>query len=91
MFYQKYFKVDTDSVLASKKVKLNIYTMNSNLAGIEFVKIIELSDVKYPRIVEILHGTAIILLQQYKSPDNRVMKIVAKKAKRLLYLQTMTL
>jgi len=85
VFYQKYFKVDTDSVLASKKVKLNIYTMNSNLAGIEFVKTRVTRCKKYPRIVEILHGTAIILLQQYKSPkDNRVMKIVAKKGQKII-------
>jgi len=59
--------------------------MNSNLAGIEFVKTRVTRCKKYPRIVEILHGTAIILLQQYKSPkDNRVMKIVAKKGQKII-------
>lgn len=85
VFYQKYLRVDTDSVLSSKKVKLHIYTMNSNLAGIEFVKTQVTRCKKYPRIIEILNGTAIVLLQQYKSPkDNRVIKIIAKKGQKII-------
>ncbi|MGI6484362.1 MAG: glucose-6-phosphate isomerase family protein [Candidatus Dojkabacteria bacterium] len=85
IFYQKYFEVDTDSVLSSKKVKLHIYTMNSNLAGIEFVKTKVTRCKKYPRIIEILNGTAIVLIQQYKSPkENRVIKIVAKKGQKII-------
>lgn len=85
VFYKKYLKVDTDSIFASKKIKLNIYTMNANLAGIEFVKTKVTRCRKYPRIIEILHGSALILLQQYKSPkDNRVIKIAAKKGQKVI-------
>jgi len=85
VFYTKYLKIDTDSIFASKKVKLNIYTMSANLAGIEFVKTKVTRCKKYPRIVEILHGSALILLQQYKSPkDNRVIKISAKKGQKVI-------
>ena len=85
IFYKKYYSVDTDSLFSSKKIKLRIYTISPNLAGIEFVKTKVTRCKKYPRLIEILSGTAIILLQQYKSPkENRVIKFLAKKGQKII-------
>lgn len=85
IFYKKYYSVDTDSLFSSKKIKLHIYTISPNLAGIEFVKTKVTRCKKYPRLIEILSGTAIILLQQYKSPkENRVIKFLAKKGQKII-------
>ena len=65
VFYTKYKEVDTkDNLFKSKKIKVNIYTMLANLAGIEFVKTRTTRCKKYPRIIEILHGSATILMQK---------------------------
>lgn len=85
IFYKKYIKVDTDSVFSSKKIKMHFYTVNSNLAGIEYVKTKVTRCKKYPRIVEVLHGTAIVLLQRYKSPkENRVIRFLAKRGQKII-------
>jgi oxalate decarboxylase/phosphoglucose isomerase-like protein (cupin superfamily) len=86
IFYTKYKEVDTkDSLFKSKKVKVNIYTMHANLAGIEFVKTRATRCRKYPRIIEILHGSSTILMQKYRSPkDNRIIKLQAKKSQKII-------
>ncbi|HPQ79253.1 MAG TPA: glucose-6-phosphate isomerase family protein [Candidatus Dojkabacteria bacterium] len=85
IFYKKYYNVDTDSLFSSKKIKLHLYTVSPNLAGIEFVKTKVTRCKKYPRLIEILNGTAVILLQQYKSPkENRIIKFLAKKGHKII-------
>lgn len=85
IFYTKYKQIDTKGLFASKKLKLNIYTMRSNLAGIEYVKTRATRSSKYPRIFEVLFGSSTILLQKYKSPkENRIIKILAKKGDKVI-------
>ncbi len=85
IFYEKYKGIDSNKIFESKKIKVNIYTIKPNLAGIEFVKTRVTRCKKYPRIIEVLYGSASILLQQYKSPkENRVLKIQAKKGQKII-------
>lgn len=85
IFYTKYKDVDTGDIFKSKKFKVNIYVINSNLAGIEFVKTRVTRCKKYPRIFEILYGSATILMQRYRTPkDNRIIKIQAKKGQKII-------
>ncbi len=86
IFYTKYKEIDTkDNLFKSKKIKVNIYTMLANLAGIEFVKTRATRCKKYPRIIEILHGSGTVLIQKYISPkDNQTIKIQAKKSQKII-------
>lgn len=86
VFYTKYKEVDTkDNLFKSKKIKVNIYTMLANLAGIEFVKTRTTRCKKYPRIIEILHGSGTILMQKYINPkDNKIIKAQAKKNQKII-------
>ncbi len=85
VFYTKYKQIDTNNLFADKKLKLNIYVIKSNLAGIEYVKTRATRCSKYPRIFEILYGSTTILLQRYKSPkENRVIRIQAKKGDKVI-------
>ncbi len=85
VFYTKYKQLDTKNLFTSKKLKLNIYTMKSNLAGIEYVKTRATRCGKYPRIFEVLYGSATILIQRYKSAkENRIIKIQAKKGDKVI-------
>ena len=59
--------------------------MKSNLAGIEFVKTRVTRCKNYPRIFEVLYGTASLLIQQYKSPkENKTYKLAAKKGEKVV-------
>jgi len=85
IFYTKYKQIDTNGLFSSKKLKLNIYIMKPNLAGIEYVKTRATRCAKYPRIFEVLLGSTTILIQRYKSPkDNRVVKVQAKKGNKII-------
>ena len=85
VFYTKYKQIDTNNLFADKKLKLNIYVIKSNLAGIEFVKTRATRCGKYPRIFEVLYGSTTMLLQKYKSPkENRVVRIQAKKGDKVI-------
>ena len=85
VFYTKYKQIDTKDLFTSKNLKLNIYTMEPNLAGIEYVKTRATRCNKYPRIFEVLYGTTTILIQRYKSPkENRIIRIQAKKGDKVI-------
>jgi len=59
--------------------------MKPNLAGIEFVKTKVTRSKNYTRIIEILYGGAIVLLQRYRTPkDNKIYKLVAKKGQKII-------
>ncbi|MBP5204582.1 hypothetical protein J6Z48_03010 [bacterium] len=80
VFYTKYKYIDSNSVFSNKKIKVNIYVMEPNLAGIEYVKTKVSRCKQYPKVIEVLYGAATILLQKYTSPlDNIVMKYSLKK------------
>lgn len=85
VFYTKYKQIDTKNLFSSKNIKFNIYTIKSNLAGIEYVKTRATRSDKFPRIFDVLFGSSTMLLQRYNSPkDNRVIKIQAKKGDKVI-------
>ncbi len=67
IFYTKYKGVDQEGVYAKKKLALNVYLIEPNLAGIEFVKTKGSKVAKYPRMFEVVHGSATIIMQSYES------------------------
>lgn len=85
IFYTVYKWIDFNSIFQSKQIRINIYALKANLAGIEYVKTKVTRCKNYPRIIELLYGTSTILIQKYKSPkDNRTVKILAKKGQKII-------
>lgn len=84
-FYTVYKWIDFNSVLKSRQIRANIYVIPPNLAGVEFVKTRVTRCKNYPRIIEVLSGYGMVLIQQYKSPrDNRIIKISVKKGSKII-------
>lgn len=65
IFYTKYLTFDQDNILEQKGLRLNIYVIPSNLAGIEYVKTRANRLKTHPKIIEILYGGGIVILQKY--------------------------
>ncbi len=85
VFYKKYKDIDKDSVFKSKNLKINIYLIYPNLAGIEYAKTFATKCLKRPRILEVIYGGGTVLLQKYDSPaKNRVLKSQIKKGQKII-------
>lgn len=85
IFYDIYKYVDFNSIFKEKNVRVNIYLVKANIAGVEYVKTKALRCKKYPKIIEVFAGTGTILLQKYRSPkDNQVIKISIKKGSKVI-------
>ena len=91
VFYKKYKGIDKDEVFKGKNIKINMYLIFPNLAGIEYAKTFATRCKSYPRILEITYGGGIVLLQKYDSPvNNRIIKIIIKKGQKLIIPQGYT-
>lgn len=85
IFYKKYKDIDKDNIFKNKNLKINIYLIYPNLAGIEYTKTFATRSKSYPRILEIAYGGGIILLQNYESPlTNRILKMIVKKGQKII-------
>ncbi len=85
IYYKKYKDIDKDGVFKEKKLKINIYLIYPNLAGIEYTKTFATKSLRRVRILEIIYGAGTILLQKYDSPaKNRIIKIQAKKGQKII-------
>jgi len=84
-FYTKYKDIDNPSrYLEEQDIRLNIYLMKPNLAGIEFVKSKATKCSSYPRLFEIIYGGGNILLQKYvDSDENKIFRLQVKKGSKL--------
>ncbi len=85
IFYTKYKELDNNSIYKDKGIKVNFYTLQPNLAGIEYVKTRATKSSKYPRIFDFVYGGATVLLQKYSGVrKNRVIKINVKKKDKII-------
>ena len=85
-FYSKYKDIDNSSEYFEKQnLRVNIYLMKPNLAGIEFVKSKATKCSSYPRLFEIVYGGGNVLLQKYVGPnENRVYRLQVKKGSKFI-------
>jgi oxalate decarboxylase/phosphoglucose isomerase-like protein (cupin superfamily) len=91
IFYKKYKDLDKDDVFKGKNIRINMYLIYPNLAGIEYAKTFATRCKSYPRILEVIYGGGIILMQKYESAtNNRVMKILVKKGEKIIIPQGYT-
>jgi len=73
IFYKKWENLDGESIFKEKKLLVNFYSIPANLAGIEYVKTIATRCDRCPRLIEIVHGSGVVLMQKYNSGnDNRI-------------------
>ena len=80
VFYTKYKFIDGKGVFAKRDIRVNMYVMDPNLTGIEYVKTKVLRCKHYAKVLEVLNGSATVIVQKYDSPlNNRVMKFALKK------------
>jgi oxalate decarboxylase/phosphoglucose isomerase-like protein (cupin superfamily) len=85
IFYKKYKDIDKDGVFKDKNLKINIYLIFPNLAGIEYTKTFATKSLRRPRILDIVYGGGTILLQKYESPiKNRIIKVQVKKGQKII-------
>lgn len=91
IFYKKYKDLDKDEVFKSKNLKINIYLIFPNLAGIEYTKTFATKCLRRPRILEVIYGGGTVLLQKYDSPiKNRIIKSQVKKGQKIIVPQGYT-
>ncbi len=62
-FYSRYISIDHDDFFKGKNLKLNFYLIQPGIAGIEYIKTHVYILKSYPKILEISHGSGIILMQ----------------------------
>jgi oxalate decarboxylase/phosphoglucose isomerase-like protein (cupin superfamily) len=85
IFYTKYKGLDNNDIYKDKGIKINFYTVQPNLAGIEYVKTRATRSKKYPRIFDFVYGGATVLIQNYKGlRNNRVIMVNVKKKNKII-------
>ncbi len=67
IFYTKYSSLDTEGVFKSRQIKINLITMPANVAGIEYVKTKGTQCLTHHKVLEIVHGGGLILIQKFSS------------------------
>ncbi|MBI2356856.1 hypothetical protein HYV12_02280 [Candidatus Dojkabacteria bacterium] len=66
IFYAKYYGFDKDGIYKKKGLKINLLLLQSNLAGIEYVKTRAIRTSKYPKIIEVVNGAGILQMQNFE-------------------------
>jgi len=86
IFYTKYKDIDKpEEYFKKKNIRINIYMIKPNLAGIEYVKTKATKCKSYPRLFEIVYGGGNVLLQKYIGPnENRVYRLQIKKGSKFI-------
>lgn len=85
IFYKKYKDIDKDNIFKSKDLRLNIYVIYPNLAGVEYTKTLATKSLRYPRIFEVIYGGGSILLQKYDGPlKNDFVRLQVKKGQKVI-------
>ena len=80
VFYTKYSSLDSDNVFQKKKIKVNLISIPSNVAGIEYVKTKATLCSTHHKIVEVISGGGILMIQRF-SPAKGVSEVVLSKVK----------
>jgi hypothetical protein len=85
-FYSKYKDIDNSQEKFKKaNLRVNMYLMKPNLAGIEFVKSKATKCASYPRLFEIVYGGGNVLLQKcIRTNENRVFRLQVKKGSKFI-------
>ncbi len=65
VFYKKYSNLDIDDIYKKKKIKINLISIPQNIAGIEYVKTKAVQCSTHNKVIEIVSGGGLVLLQKF--------------------------
>jgi oxalate decarboxylase/phosphoglucose isomerase-like protein (cupin superfamily) len=80
IFYTKYSSLDSEGVFQNKHIKINLIHVPSNVAGIEYVKTKATECNTHNKVVEIVSGGGMILIQNF-SPSKEESTVALLKVK----------
>ncbi len=86
VFYTKYSNLDSEGVFKNKKIKINLLCIPSNVAGIEYVKTKATECSTHNKVVEIISGGGMILIQNFSSlqEESTVVLIKVKSTEKII-------
>ncbi len=87
-FYDKYTCLDQDGIYKSKNLEINFYVIMPNLAGIEFVKTRANMVESYPRLIEVVYGGGVLMMQDFGQKfEGDIYYTNLKRVRRQLFCQ----
>lgn len=81
-FYSKYISFDHENFFKEKNIRLNYYLLSPGVAGIEYIKTHAYILKSYPKIIEVAHGSGIIIMED--STEERVYLGRVKEGNKLI-------
>ena len=78
IFYTKYSNLDTEGVFKAKNISLNLISIPSNVAGIEYVKTKAVQCTTHHKVIEIIHGGGICIIQKFFRIDGESEVVILK-------------
>lgn len=79
-FYTKYSGIDSEDVFKKKGIKINLLLVPPNVAGIEYVKTKATQCTTHHKVVEIVSGGGIMIIQDF-SASKEESKVILQKVK----------
>ncbi|WKZ31058.1 MAG: glucose-6-phosphate isomerase family protein [Candidatus Dojkabacteria bacterium] len=84
VFYYKYMGLDHDNIFKTKGLKVNIYVIPANFAGIEFVKTRATRLPTHPKIMEVIYGTGSVIMQKFHQDDSDIIYSKIKREQKFI-------
>ncbi len=86
IFYTKYSNLDSEGVFNNRNININLIDVPSNVAGIEYVKTKATECSTHNKVVEIVSGGGIILIQNFSSSkeESTVVLIKVKTTEKII-------
>lgn len=74
IFYYIFNKIDRKSLFKRKRLRLDLYIIPPNLAGIEYVKTKGISAGNFPVLIDVAYGFALVVIQSKfpEGPDGKI-------------------
>ncbi len=78
--YTKYYNLDVNDVFKKKNIKVDLTVLPSDVAGIEYIKTKATKCPQYNKIIEIVNGGGIIIIQKFLSVSDQEILISSVKS-----------
>lgn len=86
VFYTKYSNIDTEGIFKEKKIKVNLISIPSNVAGIEYVKTKATQTNSHNKVLEIICGSGLLLIQNFneETASSEVILVKIKSTEKIV-------
>jgi oxalate decarboxylase/phosphoglucose isomerase-like protein (cupin superfamily) len=71
VFYTKYYNLDVNDVFKKKNIKIDLTVLPPDVVGIEYIKTKAIRCSQYNKILEIVNGAGIVVIQKFLSVDDQ--------------------